>query len=678
MAPDAAQILAAAATEASANLRAYQIQLMAHRLELVTGFDDLLALDAIGFTPFDYQTRAARTALRRFRGRGLLSDEVGLGKTIEAGLVLKEYLLRQMVRRVLILTPPGLVEQWREELTTKFDITDFVTSNDEAFRTRGPDAWTHFPHVIASLATARRPEHRQVITAEMYDLVIVDEAHHLKNRTSVSWKLVNELQKRFILLLTATPVQNSLNELYNLVTVLKPGQLKSPKEFQREFVVRGDPRLPKNRGRLRDLLSDVMVRHSRSQISLQLPPRRAHTIQLHLFDDERQLYDAIAALSRRMLVDEEVTSAHRFGMRSLLREAGSSAAATRATLRSLAEVAGLAAYRAELLRLAELAHKTFSFPNARLDATPKVQEQGALHHYLHCNFKITLVGEEKQEELATVVMDVQAGHAVRDAAILRRLDVFAMESELADLPVAPPRWLGAGPTFSAETLQALLPRAEHALRQDMAGQVAALVARMERHLALDLARIGDYYDDLTTDLQRRRARLSEEDAVRGQNLDDKLAALEAERTAKLQDVHARYAVRVEMELINVLLLTQPKVILPVTISNRATTITRTVVWDPLVHRLEPLVCDVCGQPGEGLHLCTGGHLAHATCLAPQCIDCKRAFCQLCATQITACVVCHRPVCRPSLITCPTCGRGTCREHQQLCHAANGQPVALPE
>ena len=164
--------------------------------------------------------------------------------------------------------------------------------------------------------------------------------------------------------------------------------------------------------------------------------------------------------------------------------------------------------------LAELAHKTFSFPNARLDATPKAQEQGALHHYLHCNFKITLIGEEKQEELATVVMDVQAGHAVRDVAILRRLDVFAMESELADLPVAPPRWLGAGPTFSAETLQALLPRAEHALRQDMAGQVAALVARMERHLALDLARIGDYYDDLTTDLQRRRARLSEEDAAR--------------------------------------------------------------------------------------------------------------------------------------------------------------------
>ena len=132
---------------------------------------------------------------------------------------------------MLILTPPGLVEQWREELTTKFGIPDFVTSNDDEFRALGVKAWTQFPLVIASLITARIAKHRQVITSEMYDLLIVDEAHHLENRASVSWKLVNELQKRFILLLTATPVQNSLNELYNLVTVLKPGQLKSRASF---------------------------------------------------------------------------------------------------------------------------------------------------------------------------------------------------------------------------------------------------------------------------------------------------------------------------------------------------------------------------------------------------------------------------------------------------------------
>jgi len=372
LARGAEELLASVARGETVDLRAYHLRLMALRLGLVAGFDDLLALDAIDFVPFDYQIRAARTALRRFRGRGLLSDEVGLGKTIEAGLVLKEYLLRQMVQRVLVLTPPGLVEQWREELATKFKISEFVTNNDEAFRQQGPDAWLHFPYVIASIATARRPEHREKITAESYDLVIVDEAHHLKNRASVTWKLVNELQKRYILLLTATPVQNSLAELYNLVTVLKPGQLKSPKEFQREFVVRGDPRLPKNRGLLRDLLSDVMVRHSRSQINLQLPPRRAHTVRLALHTDEQQLYAAIADLGRRMLADEAVTSAHRLGVRTLLLEAGSSAAATRSTLRSLAEVKALDPYRADLLSLAQQADAVLT--TAKADALRKLLE----------------------------------------------------------------------------------------------------------------------------------------------------------------------------------------------------------------------------------------------------------------------------------------------------------------
>ncbi|NOZ51332.1 MAG: DEAD/DEAH box helicase [Chloroflexi bacterium] len=348
---------------------------MAYRLQLVAGFDDLLSLNAIHFTPFDYQIRAARTVLRRFRGRGLLSDEVGLGKTIEAGLVLKEYLLRGMVQRVLILTPPGLVEQWRQELATKFDLTDFVTNNDNAFRQFGREAWTHFPQVIASLATARRTEHRKIITAQEYDLVIVDEAHHLKNRSSVSWKLVNSLQKRYILLLTATPVQNRLSELYNLVTVLKPGQLKSPREFSRQFVVRGDPRLPKNRGLLRQLLSDVMVRHGRAQISLQLPPRRAHTVQLSLYPDEQALYAGITALSRRIMADQQLASAHRFGLRILLREAGSSAAATYSTLRSLANVSGLAPHHKQLLSLAAEADSIHK--SAKADALKKVLQAQA-------------------------------------------------------------------------------------------------------------------------------------------------------------------------------------------------------------------------------------------------------------------------------------------------------------
>ena len=113
-------------------------------------------------------------------------------------------------------------------------------------------------------------------------------------------------------------------------------------------------------------------------------------------------------------------------------------------------------------------------------------------------------------------MDVQAGHAVQDADILRRLEIVDTEPDFGVLPVASARWLGAGVDLATETLPALWPRAERALRQRLTGQVATLTARMERHMALDLARIGDYYDELATDLQRRQARLASDDTERRQ------------------------------------------------------------------------------------------------------------------------------------------------------------------
>ncbi len=368
--PGAGRVLEIAAAGRFAGELPYRLQLQAERLALVAGFDELVCLDTLNFTPFEYQIKAAQTALRRFRGRGLLCDEVGLGKTIEAGLVIQEYLLRQMASRVLIITPPALVEQWREELTSKFGLTDFVVNYDPEFRELGSQAWDAFPHVIASLATARRSENRRVITNIVYDLVIVDEAHHLKNRSSVSWKFVNALQKKYILMLTATPVQNSLDELYNLITILKPGQLKTPREFRRQFVVQGDPRLPKNRGRLRELLADVMVRHARGQVGVQLPPRRAHTVQLQLEPDERAIYDDVSDFVRRCIrattpsetsegepdkVEAVLPAVHRFTLRTLQREIGSSPAAVHSTLVKLAERPEMAPHREMLSDLVDRA-----------------------------------------------------------------------------------------------------------------------------------------------------------------------------------------------------------------------------------------------------------------------------------------------------------------------------------
>ncbi|MCB1650392.1 MAG: DEAD/DEAH box helicase family protein, partial [Pseudomonadales bacterium] len=112
-------------------LAVYQLQLQAQRLRLSSGFDQLLCLETLNVEHYEHQIEAALTALRDMRGRALLADEVGLGKTIEAGIVMKELILRGLVRTVLVLTPASLTEQWREEFAAKFD-EEFTVMNTPA------------------------------------------------------------------------------------------------------------------------------------------------------------------------------------------------------------------------------------------------------------------------------------------------------------------------------------------------------------------------------------------------------------------------------------------------------------------------------------------------------------------------------------------------------------------
>jgi hypothetical protein len=292
---------------------------LAH-LGLLQGFDELLCLPTLrDVETYWYQIETVRKVLKQFRGRVLLADEVGLGKTIEAGMILKEYLLRGMAERALILTPATLVGQWREEMAAKFEI-EFATSYDSLLRNDHEKFWSQ-PRVIASIAMARRQEHQDILIKQHYDLVIVDEAHHLKNRATANWKLVNALNKRFLLLLSATSVQNSLVELYNLLTLLKPGIFKTEKEFRASYMTSGKPRTPANKEKMRDLMRDVMIRNTRSLVDVKLPPRHATTLRLEPSEEERECYLELT----EMVADahRKATTQQRLALRYLLSAAGS-------------------------------------------------------------------------------------------------------------------------------------------------------------------------------------------------------------------------------------------------------------------------------------------------------------------------------------------------------------------
>lgn len=301
-------------------------------LNIQRGFDDLLCIGAIkGVERYWYQVETAKKVLKYFHGRVLLGDEVGLGKTIEAGMLIKEYLLRDMVKNILILTPAPLVSQWREEMEQKFDI-GFVTTEDTLFQTEPERFWKN-RFIIASLHVAKGSKNFTRVVNEFYDLVVVDEAHHLKNRKTLNWKLLNEIKKRFIFLLTATPVQNNLMELYNLITLLKPGQFKTERLFKSEFLKRGDPQRPVNKEKLRELLRDVMIRNTRSAIDLRLPRRFASTLRLEPTAGERQLYEGINHLARDLS-----GTVSRPIIQLLMRVAGSSPFALRETLSRIQSV----------------------------------------------------------------------------------------------------------------------------------------------------------------------------------------------------------------------------------------------------------------------------------------------------------------------------------------------------
>jgi superfamily II DNA or RNA helicase len=297
-------------------------------LGLAQGFDELLCLPhLVGVEPLTHQIESVRKVLKQFHGRVLLADEVGLGKTIEAGMVLKEYVLRGMVERVLVLTPAALVGQWREELETKFGLP-CATTQEEWLRD-DPDGFWSQKRIIASISLARRKEHAERLLARNFDLVIVDEAHHLRDRSSQSWKLVDALNRRFLLLLSATPVQNDLIELYNLLTLLKPGIFKTQKEFRSAYMTPGHPRRPANPQRLRELMRGAMIRNTRAVVALKLPRRHAVTIKLDAAAVEAEAYAELAGAVRRLAATD---GRHGFALQHLLSAAGSSHVAAASAL----------------------------------------------------------------------------------------------------------------------------------------------------------------------------------------------------------------------------------------------------------------------------------------------------------------------------------------------------------
>ena len=229
------------------SLKQYRLQEVTRWYRMMHLYDELVSLGQIGVDIKPHQVAVVHKVVSDYPHRFLLCDEVGLGKTIEAGMALKELRARGGAQRVLAIVPPSIVRQWQFEMKSKFNETFSVLNADTVryFENQGRtgNPFTFEESVLCSSGWVANPRWAKLCTEAEWDLVIVDEAHHARSHrygaTTRLYRLVRDLAasghstRRAMLFLTATPMQLDTHELYSLVELLDPALFSSEEHFER-------------------------------------------------------------------------------------------------------------------------------------------------------------------------------------------------------------------------------------------------------------------------------------------------------------------------------------------------------------------------------------------------------------------------------------------------------------
>lgn len=207
----------------------FRLKSLAHAIE--TWNENSGALSKLDIDPLPHQIHLVHHILAHGNLNWMIADDVGLGKTIETGMLLKALNQRGMARRILLVTPAGLTQQWKEELHEKFGFGDFRIYGDN-FNIDEPREWGMYNHVIGSIDRFKDPEHlMKLMHADSWDIIIFDEAHRLSRRqngmsfdSSMRFKLAKSLRKKTdaLILLSATPHQGKHDKFISLLELLRP------------------------------------------------------------------------------------------------------------------------------------------------------------------------------------------------------------------------------------------------------------------------------------------------------------------------------------------------------------------------------------------------------------------------------------------------------------------------
>lgn len=222
-----------------------------HRIRLAYAHDPYFAVSLSGVRGLPHQIEAVyRHLLPQARLRFVLADDPGAGKTIMAGLLLKELKLRGVVDRALVVCPAPLTVQWQDELLDKFDERFEVISSAQVRWQLGGNPWQHYPQVLTSLDFAKRDDVAPDLLRAEWDLVIIDEAHKCAAYTygeevkkTRRYTLAEELARRTerLLLLTATPHSGDPDRFVRFLALLDPDQFSSAELVRHQLAAANSP-----------------------------------------------------------------------------------------------------------------------------------------------------------------------------------------------------------------------------------------------------------------------------------------------------------------------------------------------------------------------------------------------------------------------------------------------------
>ena len=289
-------------------ISAYHAKYYAHELTRRHAAD---GVDRLSQSLFDasvdlnpHQIEAALFALRNPLQEGvLLADEVGLGKTIEAALVVCQYWAERR-RRLLVICPASLRKQWAQELQDKFAVPTTVVDAVSLRKQSAGDLLATLQRQVGKAVVIMSYQFAAKLEAELraipWDVVVIDEAHKLRNAHRASNRtgqaLKRALQGRKKLLLTATPLQNSLMELYGLSTLIDEHLFGDEAAFRKQFMNSGT-----GLDELRERLASFAKRTLRRDVLeyIQYTERKALTQPFNPTDDEQALYERISAFLQK-------------------------------------------------------------------------------------------------------------------------------------------------------------------------------------------------------------------------------------------------------------------------------------------------------------------------------------------------------------------------------------------